>query len=55
MAYQNRKRNFKTVQERYKRDKRNLKVTVFFVFLALAALIFFNRHGIWDYLRTYLM
>ncbi len=55
MAYQNRKRNFKTVQERYKRDRRNFKVTLFFVFLALLALAFFNRHSIWDYLRTYFM
>lgn len=55
MAYQNRKRNFKTVQERYKRDKRNMKVTAFFVFLAILALIFFSRQSIWDYLRTYFM
>ena len=53
MAYQNRKRNFKTVQERYKRDKRNVKVTTFFIFLAILAIIFFNRQSIWDYLRTY--
>jgi hypothetical protein len=55
MAYQNRKRNFKTVQERYKRDKRNVKVTTFFIFLAILAIIFFNRQSIWDYLRTYFM
>jgi len=55
MAYQNRKRNYKTAQERYRRDKRNVKVTVFFVLLAVLVFIFFNRQDIWDYLRTYFM
>ncbi len=53
MAYQSRKRNYKSRRERYERDKRNIGIIAVFVILAAIVLFVKNRHDILFYLKSY--
>ncbi len=53
MAYQSRKRDYKTPREKNAIAWRNSKVIVFFVLMALTVLIVKNRHDYWAYIQTY--
>ena len=52
MAYQSRKRHYKSRRERYLRDKRNFKLILIFAAIAGVVLMFKNREEILFYLKT---
>lgn len=54
MAYQSRKRNYRSRRERYERDKRNGKVILVFAFIGVFIYLIMTRHSWWGYLKTYL-
>jgi len=53
MAYQSRKRDYKTPREKNAIAWRNSKITILFILMALAVWVFKNRYEYWSYLETY--
>lgn len=54
MAYKSRKKNFgKSKSERIRQHWRNVRVTVIFILITIAILVFKNRISIWNYIQTY--
>jgi len=53
MAYQSRKRDYKTPREKNAITWRNSKVIFLFIFLALIVWVIKNRYAYWAYIQTY--
>jgi hypothetical protein len=53
MAYQSRRRQYKSRRERYEQNSRNLKVFFIFGVLGLAVYLFKIRYEFWAWLKTY--
>lgn len=53
MAYQSRKRNYKSQREKYQRTTRNIRTIILFVLIAVAVWVFKNRYEIWPELNTW--
>ncbi len=53
MAYQSRKRNYRSRRERYQRDMRNIRLIFIFALIAALILVFRNRYALWGWLKTY--
>ncbi len=52
MAYQSRKRNYKTRRERLDLHQRNIRLILIFAAIAAVVLIYKNRRDIWFYIET---
>ena len=53
MAYQSRKKNYKSRRERYDQSTRNLKVFFIFAAIGLAVYLFKIRYELYGWLKTY--
>ena len=53
MAYQSRKRNYRSRRERLERASRNTKVVLIFATIGAAVWVFMIRHELWAWLKTY--
>lgn len=53
MAYQSRKRNYKSQREKYHKTTRNIRTIVLFLLIALVVWVFKNRYEIWPDLNTW--
>lgn len=53
MAYQSRRRNYKSRRERLADSIRRVRLVFLFALIALGLYLFFNWRSIYDYLRTY--
>jgi hypothetical protein len=54
MAYQSRKRNYKSKRENYADTTRYIKTTVVFILIALVVWVYKNRYDYWPELNTLL-
>lgn len=53
MAYQSRKRNYKSKRERYQTHARFIRVTILFIIIALIVWIYKNRYEYWPDMNTW--
>jgi hypothetical protein len=53
MAYQSRKRNYRSPREKNAIARRNAKVALLFITIAALVWIFKNRYEYWGWLKTY--
>ncbi len=53
MGYQSRKRNYKSMRERYDHNARILRLILLFGLIALLVLTYKNRLEWWAWLKTY--
>jgi hypothetical protein len=53
MAYQSRKRNYKSRRQRYSIFTRNAKIVFVFASIGAAVWLFKVRYEIWGWLKTY--
>lgn len=53
MAYQSRKRNYRTPREQNAVAWRNTKLAVLFALMAAAVWVIKNRHDYWAWIKTY--
>ncbi|MCB0637110.1 MAG: hypothetical protein KDC54_10860 [Lewinella sp.] len=54
MGYQSRKRNYRSPREKNAVARRNARVVLLFIAIALVVLVVKNRHDYWAWLKTYL-
>ena len=54
MAYQSRKKGYKSRREKFQIVSRNTKVTLLFAGMALVVYIVMIRHDIWGWLKTFM-
>lgn len=53
MAYQNRKRNYKSKREKYEKSTRNIRTTIIFILIAIAVWVYKNRYDYWPEMNTW--